>query len=69
MRAYRSRPRPGSPGSLPHGDAREKRQPYAAEHEDYNDGVATPPEEGGGDKRAARTPVDRETGKTRPEGR
>jgi hypothetical protein len=48
MRTYRSRPHPDAGRSLPHGDARENRQPYATEHEDYNDGVAKPPEEQGG---------------------
>ena len=47
----RSQP-PSDPAvSLPHGGAREKRQPYAAEHEDYTDGVARPPEEHGGTPR------------------
>jgi len=43
----RSQPQPDLAGSLPHGRAREKRQPYAVEHEDYTDGVARPPEEHG----------------------
>ena len=50
MRTYRTRSRqdparPDAVPSPPRDTGREKRQPYAAEHEDYNDGVATPPEE------------------------
>ena len=45
MTKDRPRPDPGAATSLPHGEARENRQPYAAEHEDYNDRVAKPPEE------------------------
>lgn len=50
MKTYRTRSRqdparPDAAGSLPHDNGREKRQPYAAEHEDYNDSVATPPQE------------------------
>ena len=44
----RSRPQSDADTSLPHGDAREKQQPYAAEHDDYTDGVAKPPREGQG---------------------
>ena len=50
MTKDRPRPDPGAAASLPHGEARENRQPYAAEHEDYNDSVAKPPEEQGGAK-------------------
>lgn len=45
MTKDRARPDPGADASLPHGEPRENRQPYAAEHEDYNDSVAKPPEE------------------------
>jgi hypothetical protein len=51
-----------------HGDAREKRQPYAVEHEDYHDGVATPPEEQGGAAPVDKTPIG-QTRKARPERR
>ena len=34
-------------GRSPQGPPREKRQPYATEHEDYTDGVARPPDEQG----------------------
>jgi hypothetical protein len=44
----RSRPQIDDETSAPHGLEREKRQPYAAEHEDYRDGVALPPQEGQG---------------------
>jgi hypothetical protein len=44
---------PDAAEGLPHSESRERRQPYAAEHDDYNDGVATPPEEQRG-----RTPPD-----------
>ena len=36
------------PRGLPQDRGREKRQPYAAEHEDYNDHVAETPKEQGG---------------------
>jgi hypothetical protein len=40
-------PPPGSesPQSLPHDDDREGGQPYAKEVDDYNGGVASPPDE------------------------
>ena len=50
MTKDRPRPDPGAAASLPHGEARENRQPYAAEHEDYNDSVAKPPAEQSGPK-------------------
>jgi hypothetical protein len=51
----KSRPRPmPDPGSnLPHDDARDARQPYAAEHDDYASGVAKPPEQ-----QTGKTPAD-----------
>jgi hypothetical protein len=39
------RPERDAGESLPHDEARDGRQPYAAEHEDYHDGVAKPPKE------------------------
>ena len=39
---------------LPHDHEREARQPYAKEVEDYVIGVATPPEEQGGQGASAR---------------
>ena len=66
MRSNRSRPHRDVGESLPEGLARDRRQPYAAEHEDYHDGVARPPEQQGGETPADRTPVERMLGKKRP---
>ncbi len=62
MNKHHPRPRPDAAASLPHGQARENRQPYAAEHEDYNDSVAKPPEEQGGENSPG-------SKKTRPQAR
>ena len=48
MSGDKSPPYPGAARGLPQDGGREKRQPYAAEHEDYNDNVAKTPKEQGG---------------------
>lgn len=69
MSANHSRPRPDPAESAAHGAERDTRQPYAAEHEDYHDGVATPPEEEGGEAPAEKKPVGRTRVNSRPEKR